>query len=92
MNLLAIELVGAFAAAASVGADEMWLEIAHGMGDNEVKLRVMDPHFRSDLYWVDRSDDGGRTWEPHIQVQNGDWTYVGNIPQASMFRARLEMP
>ena len=67
----------------------MWLEIQHGITCDSVKVRIMDPEFRSQLYWLDRSDDCGITWKPYIQLYNGEWRYVGQIPRASMFRGRL---
>ena len=73
-------------------ADEMWVEIAPALSRSNVMVRVMDPQFRSDLYWIDRSNDGGRTWTSYRPVINGEWIIASWIPQASFFRARLTIP
>lgn len=66
-----------------------WIEIMYGPGRGSVMARVMDSEFRAPLYWIERSNDAGRTWTPYRQAENGDWIQVGSIPSDSMFRARL---
>ena len=56
-----------------------------------IKVRVIngDPNAQ---YWIERSDDSGKTWEEYIRVNTGDWWYVSVRPQVSMFRAKLMTP
>ena len=83
-TLLAVLLLSA-----STSLADLWVEIQRGPAPNSVSVRVMDSEFRATLYWIDRSDDGGKTWTPWMPVFNGDWTLVPSRPAASFFRARL---
>lgn len=65
------------------------MEIKPGIVPGSVEIRVVDSSFQSDLYWIDRSNDGGKTWSPCLWVQNGEWNYVKEGPAASFFRARI---
>jgi hypothetical protein len=41
-----------------------------------------------DYYWIDRSNDGGKTWDlQYYRVQGGEWFYISQMPsQSSLFR------
>jgi hypothetical protein len=85
VGFLALVFVLLLSARASA---EMWIEIKLGPNRNDVLVRVMDSQFLADLYWIDRSNDGGRTWTPYMPVINGEWRLVGSRPAASLFRSR----
>lgn len=54
-----------------------------------VRVRVMDSESVSQLYTVQRSTDGGRTWTEYLLVTNGEWASVDSTLPASLFRATL---
>ena len=68
---------------------EMWLEIRRGLGRNSVEVRLMDSEFRAPLYWLERSDDGGKTWREEMPLENGLWRHVVSIKPFSLLRGKL---
>ena len=73
-------------------AADLRVEIAPGPSKQyPIQVRVVggDPEAQ---YWIERSDDAGKTWEEYIRCYTGDWWYVSVTPKASMFRAKLMAP
>jgi hypothetical protein len=58
----------------------------HAGAPSSVMVRVVngDPEA---LYWIQRSNDGGRTWEDEARVTSGAWWFVSDKPSAALFRA-----
>jgi hypothetical protein len=40
------------------------------------------------LYWIERSDDEGTTWEQYLRVTDGQWWYVPDKSTNSLFRGK----
>jgi hypothetical protein len=74
---------------ATTARAEMWLEIRPGLGRNSVEVRLMDSEFRAPLYWLERSEDGGKTWSEAMPLENGLWRHVVSIKPQSTFRGKL---
>ena len=57
-------------------------------GPSPVLLRITGGATNT-LYWIERSDDQGKTWEEYIRVKDGDWWYISVKPTNSLFRAKV---
>lgn len=59
-------------------------------GPSPVQVRVTGG--LDQQYWIERSDDGGRTWEEYIRVYPDQWYWISVRPTNSLFRAKNMLP
>lgn len=89
---LCIALIPLIATAALADiSTNTWMEIrTMTNGPSNVEVRVTGGIDAQ--YWIERSDDGGKTWDEYIRAYPDQWYFISTRPTNSIFRAKSMAP